>query len=327
MNKKKGLSYAKYGYIFSLPFVITFALFTLYPVIFTIIIGFTDFKGLGAKISTSHLLANPLQNYQSILGNATFQKALSNTFLMWGMNFLPQILLALVLAAWFSGMLIKVKGQGFFKVVFYMPNIITAATVAILFGSMFGYPMGPMNDLFKTLHLSDAPIEFFRNKWVARGVVAFIQFWMWYGYTMIVLISGILGMNPEWFEAADIDGATGLQKFWYITLPNLRSILIYTLITSLIGGLQMFDIPKLLVTNSGPDNATLTASVFIQNQAFAGSYLYNRASAASMILFLIICVLSAIVFFLMQDKYEVAEKKQLKKIAKEMKKKQREGAK
>ncbi len=327
MKKKKGLSYAKYGYIFSLPFVITFALFTLYPVIFTIIIGFTDFKGLGAKISTMHFLSNPLQNYQSILNNATFQKALSNTFLMWGMNFLPQILLALILAAWFSGMLIKVKGQGFFKVVFYMPNIITAATVAILFGSMFGYPMGPMNDLFKTLHLSDAPIEFFRNKWVARGVVAFIQFWMWYGYTMIVLISGILGMNPEWFEAADIDGATGLQKFWYITLPNLRSILIYTLITSLIGGLQMFDIPKLLVTNSGPDNATLTASVFIQNQAFAGSYLYNRASAASMILFIIICILSAIVFFLMQDKYEVAEKKQLKKIAKEMKKKQREEAK
>ncbi len=316
MKKKKTLSYAKYGYIFSLPFVIAFALFTLYPVVFTVIIGFTDFKGLGAKISTMHFLSQPFANYSSILNNATFPKALSNTFLMWGMNFLPQILLALILAPWFSGMLIKVKGQGFFKVIFYMPNIITAATVAILFGSMFGYPMGPMNDLLKTLGFIDKPYEFFRNPWVARGVVAFIQFWMWYGYTMIVLISGILGMNPEWFEAADIDGATGLQKFMYITLPNLRSILIYTLITSLIGGLQMFDIPKLLVNQSGPDNATLTASVFIQNQAFAGSYLYNRASAASMILFIIICVLSAIVFFLMRDPYEEAEKKQLKAAAK-----------
>ncbi|MBQ0000683.1 MAG: sugar ABC transporter permease [Clostridiales bacterium] len=320
MKKKKTLSYAKYGYIFSLPFVITFCLFTLYPVVFTIIIGFTDFKGLGAKISTMHFLAEPFKNYSTILSNATFQKALSNTFLMWGMNFAPQILLALVLAAWFSGMLIKVKGQGFFKVVFYMPNIITAATVAVLFGSIFGYPMGPMNDILRSWFGRSEPYEFFRNPWIARGVVAFIQFWMWYGYTMIVLISGILGMNPEWFEAADIDGATGLQKFMYITLPNLRSILIYTLVTSLIGGLQMFDIPKLLVTQSGPDNATLTASVFIQNQAFAGSYLYTRASAASMILFVIICILSAIVFYLMQDKYEVAEKKQLKAAAKAAKK-------
>lgn len=316
MKKRKSVSYAKYGYIFSIPFVVAFCLFTLYPVIFTVIIGFTDFKGLGATMSTMHFLDNPFDNYISILHNETFLTALKNTFVMWGMNFLPQILLALLLAAWFSGTLFNIKGQGFFKVVFYMPNIITAATVAILFGSIFGYPMGPANDLLKSLHLIDGPFEFFRSKWIAKSVVAFIQFWMWYGYTMIVLISGILGMNPEWFEAAEIDGASGIQKFFYITLPNLRSILLYTFVTSLIGGLQMFDIPKLLVTNSGPDNATLTTSVFIQNQAFSGGYLYNRASAASMIMFLIICVLSAVVFFLMQDKYEVEERRQMKKAAK-----------
>lgn len=318
--KKSKLSYAKYGYIFSIPFVVAFCLFTLYPVIFTILLGFTDFKGLGAV--KFHFLENPLQNFQTILSAPSFRTALGNTFMMWGLNFLPQILLALLLAAWFSGTLFHVKGQGFFKVVFYMPNIITAATVAILFGALFGYPMGPMNDLFTSLGLSDGPIDFFRNKWIARGVVAFIQFWMWYGYTMIVLISGILGMSPEWFEAAEIDGASGIQKFFYITLPNLRTILIYTLVTSLIGGLQMFDIPQLLVTKSGPNNATLTTSVFIYNQAFSGSYMYNRASAASIIMFLIICVLSAIVFFLMQDRYEVKEKKELKKAAKELKKRQ-----
>ena len=309
--KSKKLSYAKYGYIFSIPFVVAFCLFTLYPIIFTVIIGFTDFKGMG--VTTFHFLENPLQNFQTILSAPTFQTALKNTFIMWGMNFLPQILLALLLAAWFSGTLFKVKGQGFFKVVFYMPNIITAATIAILFGALFGYPMGPMNDLVTRIGLSDSPIFFFQNKWIAKGVVAFIQFWMWYGYTMIVLISGILGMSPEWFEAAEIDGATGWQKFFHITLPNLRTILIYTLITSLIGGLQMFDIPQLLVAKSGPNNATLTASVFIYNQAFSGSYMYNRASAASMIMFVIICILSAIVFFLMRDKYEVQMQKQIRK--------------
>ena len=317
--KSKKLSYAKYGYIFSIPFVVAFCLFTLYPVVFTLIIGFTDFKGLGA--TTFHFLENPLQNFQQVLSAPTFRTALSNTFIMWILNFIPQILLALLLAAWFSGTLFKVKGQGFFKVVFYMPNIITAATIAILFGALFGYPMGPMNDLFTSLGLSDSPIFFFQNKWVAKGVVAFIQFWMWYGYTMIVLISGILGMSPEWFEAAELDGATAVQKFFYITLPNLRTILIYTLVTSLIGGLTMFDIPNLLVTNSGPDNATLTTSVFIYNQAFKGSYMYNRASAASIIMFIIICALSAVVFNLMQDKHEVAIRKEKKRAAKELRKK------
>ena len=321
--KKKKVSYAKYGYIFSIPFVVAFCLFTLYPIIFTVVLGFTDFKGLGNV--NWHFLDNPFQNFEAILSSATFKTALSNTVMMWSWNFLPQILLALLLAAIFTNVRNKVKGQGFFKVVFYMPNIITAATVAVLFGSMFGYPMGPMNDLFHTLGLADKPIYFLQSKWVARGVVSFIQFWMWYGYTMIVLISGILGISPELYEAADIDGASTVQQFFYITLPNLRTVLIFTLVTSLIGGLTMFDIPNLLVLKSGPNNATLTTSVFIYNQAFAGSYMYNRASATSIIMFIIIAILSAIVFTLMQDKSEVAEKKELKRIEKEMKKKAKMG--
>ncbi|MDO4623398.1 MAG: sugar ABC transporter permease [Eubacteriales bacterium] len=323
--QKKRISYAKFGYIFSLPFIITFCVFTLYPIIYTIIIGFTDFKGLGA--TNFHFLDDPLRNYKAILSAPTFRLALSNTFRIWIWNFIPQILLALILAALFTSVRHKIKGQGFFKVVFYMPNIITAATVAILFGSLFGYPMGPMNDLLQSLGITKAPVFFLQSKTIARGVVAFIQFWMWYGYTMIVLVSGILGISPEIYEAADIDGATEIQKFFYITIPNLRTILIYTLVTSLIGGLQMFDIPQLLVAKSGPDNATLTTSCFIYNQAFSGSYMYNRASAASMIMFLIIAVLSAFVFFLMQDKQEVKERRQIKKVRKEQAKQIKEGGK
>ncbi len=323
MKRKKKISYAKYGYIFCIPFVAAFALFTLYPIIYTVLIGFTDFKGLGA--TTFHFLDNPFQNYKEILGSPTFKIALGNTFRLWGWNFLPQILLALLLAVIFTNRRHKVKGQGFFKVVFYMPNIITAATVAILFGSLFGYPMGPVNDMLVSLGIIDEPYFFMQNKAVARGVVSFIQFWMWYGSTMIVLISGILGINPEIYEAADIDGASAWEKFLYVTLPNLRTILIYTLVTSLIGGLQMFDIPQLLVAKSGPDNATLTTSCFIYNQAFSGSYMYNRASAASMIMFIIIAILSAVVFYIMQDRSDVAEKKAAKKAAKEKKKARKEG--
>ena len=163
--KRNKLSYAKYGYIFSIPFVAAFLIFTLYPIIYTIILGFTDFKGLGT--TTFHFLDNPFRNFQIILANPSFQKALWNTVFIWVVNFIPQIFLAILLSAWFTNGQRKIKGQGIFKVIFYMPNIITAATVAILFGALFGYPMGPVNDLFTTLGWSEKPIYFLQNKWVA----------------------------------------------------------------------------------------------------------------------------------------------------------------
>lgn len=305
--RRKGVSYAKYGYIFSIPFILAFLIFSLYPIIYTAVIGFTDLKGLGK--TDFQFLANPFQNYQTILKNPSFQTSLYNTFIIWIVNFIPQIALALVLTAWFTDRRMKVKGQGLFKVLLYMPNIITAATIAILFNSLFGYPKGPINDLFMSLGIIDSPVNFLLQKGTARGIVAFIQFWMWYGNTMIVLIAGVLGISPTLFEAAEIDGATSTQTFFYVTLPSLRTILLYTLVTSLIGGLQMFDIPRLFLMG-GPDNATLTASVFIYGQAFSGSYLYNRASAASMILFIIIVALSAILFYIMRDKDAARLKKE-----------------
>jgi multiple sugar transport system permease protein len=298
--KKNTISYAKYGYIFSIPFVVAFLIFQLYPIIYTALIGFTDLKGLGN--TTMHFLKEPFKNFQLILSNPSFKIALKNTFVIWITNFIPQMLVALILSAWFTSST-RIRGQGFFKVVFYMPNIITAATVAILFGALFSYPKGPANDFL--ILLGHNKIDFAQSKLSAQLVVAFIQFWMWYGYTMIILTSGILGINPEVFEAAEIDGTNGFQKFMLITLPNLKTIMLFTLVTSLIGGLQMFDIPKLYLLG-GPDNATLTTSVFIYNQAFSGSYLYNRAAAASMIMFLIIAVLSSILFFLLRDKDEAA---------------------
>lgn len=320
--KKKSNSYAKWGYIFVAPFTIAFLIFTLYPIAYTVVLGFTDFKGL--TTTTFHFLEDPFGNFKSILGNPTFITALKNTFVIWLTNFVPQIALALLLASWFTSRRTKIKGQGVFKVLLYMPNIITAATVAILFNALFGYPMGPVNDLLQKLGLISGPTNFLISKSTARGIVAFIQFWMWYGYTMIVLVSGILGISPEIFESAEVDGANSWQTFWQITIPNIKTILLFTLVTSLIGGLQMFDIPKLFLMG-GPDNATLTASVFIYNQAFSGSYMYNRAAAASMIMFIIICVLSAIMFYFLRDKDEAAMRKIIKQQEKAYRKAQKGG--
>lgn len=320
--KKKKLGYAKYGYIFSIPFVIAFLLFSLYPIVYTALIGFTDLKGLG--MTSFHFLTDdPFRNFKTVLTNPSFIKALKNTVIIWLFNFVPQILLALLLTAWFTDKRSTVKGQGLFKVLFYMPNIITAATIAILFNSLFGYPMGPVNDILMKLGFTDSPINLLINKTVAKGVVIFIQTWMWYGYTMVILISGVLGISPEIFEAAEVDGANRVQTFFYVTLPNIKTILLFTLVTSLIGGLNMFDIPKLFLLG-GPDNATLTTSVFIYNQAFSGSYMYNRAAAASMIMFAIIAILSAIMFQILKDRDEEKLRRQIRQQQKSYKIKQKE---
>jgi len=316
MKKKKSgeVRYAKYGYIFSLPFVIAYLIFQLYPIVYTVVIGFTDMQGAVPK--EVHFLDNPFANFQQILSSPSFRNALKNTVFIWIINFVPQILLALLLTAWFTDRRWNIKGQGIYKVLLYMPNIITAATIAILFKSLFDYPTSPVNDILMSLHLIDKPINFPINKGMARGVVAFIQFWMWYGYTMLILISGVLGIDPEIFDAAEVDGAGKAQIFFQITLPNIKTIMLFTLVTSLIGGLNMFDIPKLYLLG-GPDNATTTTSVFIYNQAFSGSYMYNRAAAASMIMFIIIMVCSFVLFYLLREKdkdgYGPAESKKLKK--------------
>jgi len=316
LKRRRRISYAKYGYIFSIPFVLTFLIFSLYPTLYTAFIGFTDLKGL-LKTSFS-VLEDPFQNFRLILNNASFKLSLANTLKIWVMNFIPQILLALLLTAWFTSNHNKIKGQGLFEVVFYLPNIITAATIAILFNVLFGYPMGPINDILVKIGALSQPYYFLTDKTASQVIVAFIQFWMWYGYTMIILISGVLGINPEIFEAADIDGANDVQTFFLITLPNLRTILLFVLITSMIGGLNMFDIPRLF--NLGqPGNATLTTSLFIYNQAFSGSYLYNRAAAASMIVFAIIAVFSLLIFLLMRDKNLAREKKEARQLARQLK--------
>jgi len=308
MKKRKGVSYAKYGYIFSIPFILAYIAFNLYPTIYTILLGFTDSKGLGNDKFNFLKAEDLFKNFETILKNKSFITSLQNTIVIFILNFIPQLALALLLTAWFTSPRCKIRGQGFFKVIFYMPNIITAATIAMLFNVLFGFPTGPINDLVVSLGIKNQPFYFAQNGTWAKGIVAFIQFWMWYGYTAIIFISGVLGINPEIFEAAEIDGANNRQTFWKITLPNLKSIMLYMLVTSLIGGLGMYDIPRMFL-NGGPNNKTLTASVFIYNQAFSGSYLYARAAAASLIVFIVIIILSAIVFYMMRDKDAIKQKK------------------
>ena len=301
MKNNKSFSYAKYGYLFSIPFVVVYAIFSLYPTLNTAILGFTDSKGMTGLTQWNFLPKEKIfNNFVQLFKNPMFMMSFKNTLILWVVNFIPQICLALLLTAWFTSRRNELRAQGLFKVIFYMPNIITAASIAILFNKLFAYPIGPVNSLLQSLHIVDEPINFINTVGSTRGIISFIQFWMWYGYTMIILISGVLGINPDLYEAAELDGASNSQMFWKITIPNLKTILLYTMITSMIGGLNMYDIPQLF-NKGNPANSTLTTNMYIYNQAFSGSYMYARAAAASMVMFIIIAIASVLVFLAFND--------------------------
>lgn len=297
-NKKlsKMKNTEKFGYFFIAPFFIVFTIFNLYPTFYTIYLAFQDVAGFNIEGSFVKF-----QNFISLLNNQLFLKSVGNTLILWTINFIPQILLALLLAYWFTNNRLRIRGQNIFKSIFYFPNIITAASVAVIFYALFSYPRGPINLILIETGVLQSPFDFFRNETFTRGIVSFIQFWMWYGQTTIVLIAGILSIDKSLYEAAVVDGATSWQSFRKITLPLLKPIMLYVLITSLVGGLQMFDIP-LLLTNGGPNNSVETLMTYIYKQAFQGGRNLSIASAASVYLLLLTIILSVVVFILLRDK-------------------------
>lgn len=313
-RKRKSVSYDKYGYLFIAPFFIVFLIFQLYPICFTFWTSVTDAAGW-AKINENSYVG--FVNFQQFFdpSSATFDffwGAMGNTVIMWLCNFIPQIGFALLLASWFTNARIHLKFQGAFKVMIFMPNIITAATIGMLFFSFFSYPIAPINTMLQQMGVLNQPFEFFRNTIAARGLISFIQWWMWCGNTMIIMIAGINGINPALFEAALVDGCSARQTFWKITLPLIKPILLYNLVTSLVGGLTMFDIPHLM-TQGNPNNTTNTVARFIYTQGFTAPNNFNTASAASVILFIIIVVGSLILNSIMSDRDAVPAKGGAKK--------------
>lgn len=303
MGKRKSISYDRYGYFFVAPFFIVFLIFQLYPIFFTFRTSLTDAAGW-SKVLDNRIIG--FQNFQKLFAFGTevsnfFWQSLGNTVIMWMFNFVPQIGMALVLASWFTDTRLRLKFQGGFKVLIFMPNIITAATIGMLFFSFFNYPIAPINTLMQQFGLLSQPVEFFRSTAWSRGLISFIQWWMWYGNTMIIMIAGILGINPALFEASLVDGCSSRQVFWKITLPLIKPILLYNLVTSLVGGLTMFDIPHLM-TQGNPNYTTNTVARFIYTQGFETPNNFNVACAASVVLFAIIVVCSLILNTIMKER-------------------------
>ena len=291
-TKKKGISYAKWGYIFMAPFFIVYAIFQLYPMITTVYYSFFEYFRSGLKIIGPNFVG--LKNYAAMFSEVP--KYFGNTIIMWLLGFIPQIIISLVLASWFTDVRLRLRFQGFFKTVIYMPNLIMASAFAMLFFTLFSDTAnGPVNSLLLNLGIISEPIRWMTNVWSARGLVGLMNFLMWFGNTTIILMAAIMGVDPGLYEAAELDGASSRQMFWKITMPLIKPMLVYTLITSLIGGLQMFDVPQVLTNGKGsPNNSTTTIIMYLNQHLYSKNY--GTAGAISVILFLICGVLCVMVY-------------------------------
>lgn len=291
-TKKRDIN--RMAYLFVLPFVIVFLVFSVYPVLRTLYLSFTSYKGFGdAKWAG-------LANYIRVFKDKFFWKALRNTIKIWGVNIILQLGLAFLLTVVFSDIKYKMRGLSVFRAVYYLPNLIAATSVAFLFKTLLDWKYGSFNQLLLTMGIAKEQVNWLGNTATAPYVISVIGAWMWFGNSFIMLMAGVQGIPTDYFEAAAIDGAGRWKVFAKITIPLLRPIMLYVFVTSLIGGLQLFDLPFLMNgvapnTAGEPSGCLQTAVMYLYKFGFE-THQVGYASAIAYTLFFIILIVSIIQF-------------------------------
>ena len=305
-REDRGISYAKWGYLFILPFFTAYILFTLIPQLMTFYNSlFMNYRDGLTQVGPKFV---GLDNYVKLFspdnsGSVGMIRYFGNTLILWLMGAVPQIVVALLLAVFFTSYRLNIRGQQFFKTVIYMPNLIMASAFSMLFFTLFS-PVGPVNQLVLAAGWADKAIDFLNIKISVRVLISLMNFRMWFGNTTILLMAGIQGIDQSLFEAAEIDGANSIQVFFRVTLPLLSPILVYTIITAMIGGLQMFDVPQVLTNGKGtPDRASMTMVMYLNNY-LKTSKNYGMAGAVSVVLFIISAALSLFVYNTLSKQYK-----------------------
>ncbi len=282
----------RWGLIFLIPFTIAFVVFQLVPLVNTVYNSFFENYRSGLKQVGPNFIG--LENYVSLLTGGDLILYFLNTMILWVMCFIPQIALSLLLSAWFTNPSLRLRGQRFFKTVIYLPNLIMASAFAMLFFTLFA-DSGPINNMLMQMGLISEPYSFLTHIWSVRGLVAFMNCLMWFGNTTILLMAGMMGIPADMYEAASVDGASPTQIFFRITMPLLKPIFIYVMITSLIGGLQLFDVPQILTNGTGdPVRSSMTLIMYLNKHLYSKNF--GMAGALSVMLLILTGILSLIVF-------------------------------
>jgi len=311
MQKRGSVNKDYWGYIFIAPFVIVFIAFVLYPIYNTFWLAFSD-SNLTHPNMRGELIG--LDNFRMLANSNMFRTAIANTWIIWMFNFIPQMILALVLAAIFSSTTFKLKGTGMFKAIYYLPNLMMPVTIAALFSYFLDFH-GPLNQLLvATTGLMSEQRDFLVHVFDTRFTVSFIQTWLWFGQTAIVLVAGMTSISPSFYESAMIDGATQPKMFFHITLPLLKPVMLFVLVTSLVGGLGMFDIPMLLTGTWGaPNNSILTINMYMNNRRVFPAGMIGSAASISVVLFFMSSFVALILFRLFREPTDEEDAKRAEK--------------
>ena len=316
-KRKKSVRYDKWGYFFLVPFFLVFIIFQLVPLGKTFIYAFQEYYEQGLmSVGPSW---NGIENFRSIFESGaemdrtivlfdqvltttahmpTFVYYLMNTMIIWIIGFIPQIIISLALAVWFTDSRLKIRGQRFWKTVMYMPNLIMAAAFGMLFLMIFGRS-GPVFQILAKwgwIDLSNA-ISLDNDEMWTHIIIAFLNCLMWFGNTTLLLMSGIMGIDESIFESARIDGASAHKTFWSITMPLLKPIFLYVFITSMIGGVQLFDVAQIFTQTTGGNlRSSETVMMYLFNLVTV-KHNYGEAGALSIVLFVITAILSFTVYY------------------------------
>src|SRR5699024_1284127 len=270
-------------YVFIFPAVLFFLLFTAYPIIKSFILSFQKSEG---GINTFAVLDNYIRLFQDSL----FYQSLANTLIILVLQVPIMIFLAIVLANLLNSYLLKMKGL--FRVSFFSPAVTSLVAASVIFLLLLNPDYGIINFLLSNIGLD--PIGWLNNPYWAKISIVMVMIWRWTGYNMIILLAGLQNIPHDLYEAARIDGAGKIRHFFSITIPQLRPVILFTVITSTIGTLQLFDEPYNL-TGGGPVNSTTTITMYLYQNAFQ-YFDFEYASAIAYVVVVITALLSFVQF-------------------------------
>lgn len=300
-SRKRKWGPRKWPYLFALPFVLSYAAFQLYPVLYSFYLSLTDWNGIGEKTFIG------FRNYADLLTkDPLFYKSLWNTLIMMAMFIPVTLLLGLLLAYWTFQL---TRGRKLFQTINVLPYITTPVAIGFIFSYMFDWQTGLINLVLVKLGLMQEGFYWLQDPWTSRAVIAMMVVWRNLGYFMVIFMAGMTAVPQDVYEAAKVDGSTGFHTFRHITMPLLRNISVFLIVTSVIGGLQLFDEPKLLyggwsgsVQVGGPDNTALTVIWKFVDESFISNTRFGYASAIAYTLFVLIVFFSVISYRLSAPK-------------------------
>ncbi|MFJ7978316.1 carbohydrate ABC transporter permease [Peribacillus sp. NPDC096379] len=267
--------------------LIYFAVFLIYPIGMALVGSFYNWNPMNGTFDF-----NGIRNYTEILKDKLFWTSMSNTMIFSIVVIVFRVLIGLLLALALFSKLARFKTT--FRTVYYMPTITPLVAVSFVWVWLYNPQFGLINDIF------GLDINWLKNKDTALGSVMLMTIWKDFGYATIIYLGGLMSLPDDCFEAADIDGASGWEKFKYITWPLLKPTTMLVAVTSLITYLQSY-IQILVMTEGGPGTSTYTISYLIFDEAFQ-NYNFGTASAMSIVLFFFIGLLTLISFKLTKER-------------------------